>query len=239
MSPKSPRRVLLDLYDAMFAAYGPQHWWPARTPTEVIVGAILTQNTAWRNVERAIENLRRADALDWAVLRDLHEAGLAELIRPAGTFNVKARRLQAFVGWLWERHGGSLERMFATPLADLRGHLLGIPGVGPETADAILLYAGGLPSFVVDAYTARILRRHGLIRLDEGYSEIKRLFETQLPADATLFNEYHALLVQIGKLHCRPTPNCRGCPLERFPHALETPPPARRRRSPPRQQPRK
>lgn len=214
-------KTLREMYDAMLAAYGPQGWWPAKTPTEVIIGAILTQNTAWRNVERAIENLRLAGALDWAVLHDLPFEDLAELVRPAGTFNVKTRRLKAFVNWLWERFDGKLERMFATPLYSLREELLAVPGIGRETADAILLYAGGLPTFVVDAYTARILRRHGLIDADAGYEDIKELFESNLPADAPLFNEYHALLVNVGKTHCRPRPRCSGCPLECFPHDLE------------------
>jgi endonuclease III related protein len=214
-------RTLHDMYAGMLSAYGPQRWWPARTPTEVIIGAILTQNTAWRNVERAIDNLRRAQALDWAVLRDLPFEALAELIRPAGTFNVKTRRLKSFVNWLWERFDGRLERMFATSLDTLREELLAVSGIGRETADAILLYAGNLPTFVVDAYTARILRRHGLIDGESGYEDIKELFESHLESDAKLFNEFHALLVQVGKTHCRPRPRCEGCPLEQFPHEVE------------------
>jgi endonuclease III related protein len=205
-------------YDAMFAAYGPQHWWPAKTPTEVVIGAILTQNTAWKNVERAIENLRLAGALDWQVLHDMPQEQLAELIRPAGTFNVKARRLRAFIDWLWERFDGSLNRMFRTSLHTLREELLSISGIGRETADAILLYAGGLPTFVVDAYTARILFRHRLMDESADYDEVKDLIQSNLPDDPQLFNEYHALLVQIGKVHCRPRPRCEGCPLECFPH---------------------
>jgi endonuclease-3 related protein len=212
--------MLMAFYDAMFSAYGHQHWWPGETPTEVIIGAILTQNTAWKNVERAILNLRSAGALDWAVLRDLTHEDLAALIRPAGTFNVKTRRLKAFTEWLWSRFDGDLDRMASTALPALREELLSIPGIGRETADAILLYAAGLPSFVVDAYTARILRRHGLIDEDADYDAIKDLFESHLAEDTQLFNEYHALLVQVGKLHCRPKPNCEGCPLERFPHEV-------------------
>ncbi len=214
-------KTLMAFYDAMFKAYGPQHWWPARTPTEVVVGAILTQNTAWRNVERAIDNLRRANLLDWRKLHALGEADLAELIRPAGTYKVKARRLKAFIEWLHDRYDGDLDRMFETPLHALREQLLGVSGIGRETADAILLYAGSLPSFVVDAYTARILRRHGLIDDSADYEEIKELFESNLPLEVPLFNEYHALLVQIGKLHCRPRARCEGCPLERFEHEIE------------------
>jgi endonuclease III related protein len=223
MMAGSTGKTLRDMYDRMFAAYGPQKWWPAQTPTEVIIGAILTQNTAWRNVERAIANLRQAKALDWAVLRDLPFEALAELIKPAGTFNVKARRLKAFITWLWERFDGRLDRMFALSLDTLREELLSVSGIGRETADAILLYAGNLPTFVVDAYTARILRRHGLLDSDAGYEDIKELFESYLKSDPQLFNEYHALLVNVGKLHCRPRPRCAGCPLESFPHATENP----------------
>ncbi len=208
-------------YEAMLKACGPQHWWPAETPNEVIIGAILTQNTAWRNVERAIDNLKRAGALDWGRLRDLPAEELAELIRPAGTFNVKTRRLKAFVEWFWRNYDADLERMFAVPVRSLREELLSISGIGRETADAILLYAGNLPSFVVDAYTARILYRHGLIDSSADYEEIKELFEYNLPADVPLFNEYHALLVQVGKQHCRSQARCTGCPLEPFEHHLE------------------
>jgi endonuclease-3 related protein len=212
---------LQSFFDAMMAAYGPQHWWPGDTPTEVIVGAILTQNTAWRNVERAIENLKAAGALDWSVLRDHDDERLAELIRPAGTFRVKAKRLKTFTHWLWERFDGDLDQMFACSLYALREELLSIRGIGRETADAILLYAGELPTFVVDAYTARILRRHGLIDETADYDEIKELFESNLPSDTQLFNEYHALLVQVGKTHCKPRPKCEGCPLAPFEHEIE------------------
>ncbi len=214
-------QTLHEFYDAMFSAYGPQHWWPAKTPTEVIIGAILTQNTAWRNVERAIDNLRAAGALDWGRLRELPFDELAELIRPAGTYRVKARRLKGFVEWLWERFDADLERMFAMPVSSLREELLSVPGIGRETADAILLYAGGLATFVVDAYTARILYRHRLIDASADYDEIKDLFESNLPSDAAMFNEYHALLVQVGKQHCRPRARCEGCPLEPFEHEVE------------------
>ncbi len=212
---------LRSIYEALYRAYGPQQWWPAQTPTEVIVGAILTQNTAWRNVETAIANLRRADALNWARLRDLPAEQLAELIRPAGTYQVKARRLKSFIAWLWERYDGDLERMFATSWPTLREELLSVSGIGRETADAILLYAGSQPTFVVDAYTARILYRHGLIDNSADYDEIKDTFESNLPADVQMFNEYHALLVQVGKQHCRPKPKCAGCPLECFEHCIE------------------
>lgn len=214
--------TLRAFFDAMLAACGPQHWWPAQTRTEVVIGAILTQNTAWRNVERAIDNLRAAGALDWMVLRDMATERLAELIRPAGTYNIKTRRLRAFITFLWERYDGDLERLLSRPVPTLREELLGISGIGRETADAIILYAGGLPTFVVDAYTARILHRHRLIDEYADYEEIKDLFESNLPADAALFNEYHALLVEVGKRHCRPRPICEGCPLQPFPHDVPT-----------------
>jgi endonuclease-3 related protein len=211
---------LRSFYEAMYAAYGPQHWWPGETPTEVIIGAILTQNTAWKNVEVAIGNLRHANLLDWAKLRDLPFEQLAELIRPAGTYQVKARRLKSFIEWLWTHYDGDLDRMFATSLPSLREELLSVSGIGRETADAILLYAGNLPTFVVDAYTARILYRHGLIDESADYDEIKDTFESSLPADVRMFNEYHALLVQVGKQHCRPRPRCDGCPLDCFEHSI-------------------
>jgi len=211
-------QTLRAFYDAMYEALGPQHWWPGDTPTEVIIGAILTQNTAWRNVERAIDNLKRAGALDWKRLHQMPFDELAELIRPAGTFNVKARRLKSFIEWFHDRFGLDLERMFCVSLSSLREELLEVRGIGRETADAILLYAGRMPSFVVDAYTARILYRHHLIDSSADYDEIKELFESNLPADVKLFNEYHALLVSVGKHHCRPKARCEGCPLERFDH---------------------
>lgn len=206
------------IYDKLFAAYGPQRWWPGETKTEIIVGAILTQNTAWINVERAIANLANARVLDWASLYALSEEDLAQLIRSAGTYRVKARRLMAFVDVLFERHDGSIEAMLAPPASAARSRLLAIHGIGPETADAILLYAGGHATFVVDAYTTRILRRHLLIDDRTTYADVQSLFHQQLPADAQLFNEYHALLVRVGKNHCRTRAACEGCPLADLPH---------------------
>ena len=214
----SSKQTLMDMFAALSQAYGPQHWWPASTSWEVIIGAILAQNTAWPNVEKAVARLIDADALEPEKLRELDEPALAELIRPAGTYRVKAARLKRFVEFFFERYDGDLQSMFAVPLESLRAELLTVRGIGRETADAILLYAGRLPSFVVDAYTARILRRHGLIDQDADYEQIKELFESYLPSDVALFNEYHALLVQVGKTHCRPRPKCAGCPLEPFEH---------------------
>ncbi len=206
------------IYDRLYAAYGPQGWWPAKTPTEVVIGAILTQNTAWTNVERAIENLRRARALSWRVLRNLSEPELAELIRPAGTYRVKAARLRAFVTFLWQQHEGSLESLLSGELEMVRTRLLSIHGIGPETADAILLYAGARPTFVVDAYTQRLLRRHFLQDERSNYEDARTLFQGTLPADAQLYNEYHALLVTVGKKHCKSRALCDGCPLADLPH---------------------
>ncbi len=206
--------MLTEIYERLHAAFGPQHWWPGETPFEIMVGAVLVQNTAWRNVERAIENLRDAGVMEPAALFAAPEQELAELIRPAGYYQVKARRLRNLLRLIVERYDGSLEAMFRPDLTTLRKELLGVSGVGPETADAILLYAGGLPTFVVDTYTHRVLARHGWIGYEAGYDEIKDHFETDLPQDAALFNEYHALLVRVGKDFCRKTaPKCAACPL--------------------------
>jgi endonuclease III related protein len=213
-------------YDHLLAAFGPQQWWPGGSPFEIMVGAVLVQNTAWRNVERAIANLRDADVMELHALYALPPAELAELIRPAGYYQVKARRLRNLLQFIIERFDGSLDTMFSTSLATLREELLSINGIGPETADAILLYAGGLPTFVVDTYTHRVLARHGWIGYDAGYDEIKDLFESTLPAEVPLYNEYHALLVRVGKDYCRRSaPRCEECPLVDLlpPHGPEMP----------------
>jgi endonuclease-3 related protein len=204
---------LLRLYDRLHRRYGPQRWWPARSRFEVVVGAILTQNAAWRNAERAIARLRDAGALDLRAVLRLPPARLATLLRPSGTFRLKARRLRAFARHVKMRHGGRLERLLALPLPALRAELRGIAGVGPETADAIALYAAGRPIFVVDAYTKRILARHRLVAPDADYVTVQTLLMTHLPHDPALFNEYHALLVRVGKEHCGTRPRCEGCPL--------------------------
>jgi endonuclease III related protein len=191
-------------------------WWPAKTPFEVIVGAILTQSTAWVNVERALANLRRARLLRPSRMERVSEARLARLIRPSGYFRQKAKKLKAFARFLRERHGGSLARMFRTPTAALREQLLAVHGIGPETADSILLYAGEHPVFVVDAYTHRILGRHDLAGGKPDYRSVQSFFETNLPQDAALYNEFHALLVNVGKNWCRKRlPRCQECPLLR------------------------
>ena len=202
-------------YPAMLAACGPQHWWPAETPLEVAIGAILTQNTNWKNVERAIAGLQREGLLDVAALAAVDAERLAEVIRPAGYFRIKAKRLKNFVRLIVERFDGRLEALFELPTPALRETVLEVSGIGPETADSIVLYAAGRPVFVVDAYTARILFRHGLIDADATYDDIQSLMQGALEDDAALFNEYHALLVAVGKRHCKKrAPECPGCPLQ-------------------------
>ena len=204
---------LAAIYRALLREFGPQHWWPGRTRLEVCVGAILTQNTAWTNVERAIRNLRRARALHLATLHTAPLPQLAEWIRPAGCFNVKARRLRAFTGLVADRFGGRLDKLLALPAAELRPMLLAVHGIGPETAASIVLYAAQQPVFVVDAYARRFLHRHGWSGPRATYNEVAELFTARLPRDAQLFNEYHALIVALGKTFCRPRPLCDKCPL--------------------------
>lgn len=204
---------LLEIFHHLLVQYGHLHWWPAESPFEVCVGAILTQNTNWGNVERAIANLKQERLLSPEALRDVPVERLAEVIRPAGFFNVKSARLKEFVAWLFARHGGSLERMFSGDWRELREELLKVKGVGRETCDSMLLYAGHQPTFVVDAYTRRLFSLLGLIPAAAGYEEVRALFMDNLPPDVELFNEYHALIVEHCKRHCRTKPRCPGCPL--------------------------
>jgi endonuclease-3 related protein len=205
---------LEEYYSALFGAFGPQHWWPGETPFEVIVGAILTQNTSWSNVERAIANLRDAKLLTPSALSRAPLNELEELIRSSGYFRQKARKLKAFCAFLRREYGGSLQRMFATPTAALREKLLGVFGIGPETADSILLYAGQHGVFVVDAYTKRMLTRHGWVDEKASYEDVRAMVEQQFPGDVARFNEFHALIVSTGKQFCRPRdPLCQECPL--------------------------
>jgi endonuclease III related protein len=201
----------------MFGAHGPQHWWPGRTRFEVIVGAILTQNTSWSNVERAISALRREKLLNPKAIEKISTEHLAQLIRSSGYFRQKARKLKEFVQFLRDRYQASLDKLFATPTTELREQLLSVHGIGPETADSILLYAGGHPVFVVDAYTRRMLERHNLVDPKASYEEIRAIFEQNLPADSSLYNEYHALIVRTGKHFCQKRqPDCEHCSLRRF-----------------------
>jgi endonuclease-3 related protein len=208
------KSVLQEVYRRLLDAFGPQKWWPGDTQFEVMVGAILVQNTSWQNVERAIRNLRDADLLEPKALYELPEEELEELIRPAGYYRVKTGRLRSLLKFVVEIYDGSLEAMFRRPLAELRDELLRVHGVGQETADSILLYAGGMPTFVVDAYTYRIFSRHGWIDLESDYGRIQEYFHDNLPADAPMYNEYHALIVNLGKQFCKKSKAlCDACPL--------------------------
>jgi len=209
--------LLSRYYLALQERFGPQQWWPARTRLEVILGAILTQNTAWHNATLALRNLRQSGLLSWQGLRRVSLSALEECVRPAGFYRQKARTIRNFVDWVIERHAGSLHRLLSLPADELRRQLLDRRGLGPETADAILLYAAERPFFVADAYTRRVLARHGLVAPAAGYHKTQELLHAQLPPDARLFNEFHALLVEVGKKHCTPQrPRCARCPLEKF-----------------------
>lgn len=237
--------AIRNYYLSMLRRWGPQNWWPAQSRFEVIVGAFLTQNTAWSNVEKAVAQLRRAGALSVKAVRQVPLAELESLVRSSGYFRQKARRLKNFLAFLDAKYGGSLDRMFDQPTEKLRSELLALNGIGPETADSILLYAGDHPVFVVDAYTRRILERHGIIDAKAGYEEIRALVETAIcsaepeslkssqpgaeprhPASristkprshlARHYNEFHALIVRTGVEYCRPACRCEGCPLRRF-----------------------
>lgn len=213
--PAAPAKLTLpQLCNRLAAHFGPLHWWPAQTPFEVVIGAILTQNTAWRNVEYAIANLKQAQALTPTAIATLSELELQQLIRPAGFFRQKAQRLQLFVAHLFAHHDGELQHWLSGELGAVRQELLTLKGIGPETADSILLYAGNRPSFVVDAYTRRLLTRLGLLQGEESYEQIRTLFMNRLPHDSDLFNEYHALIVETCKTFCRKqAPRCPDCPL--------------------------
>jgi endonuclease-3 related protein len=244
-APRGDRDDFIQYYKVLLSIFGPQNWWPAQSRFEVILGAYLTQNTNWANVEKAMANLRRARALSLAAIRALPLSRLQTLVRPSGYFRQKAKNLKTFIAFLDKNYSGSLDRMFAQPTQKLRAELLQLNGVGPETADSILLYAGNHPVFVVDAYTRRVLERHGLAGPKTSYEEIRQLIEktlssaeagallvAQAGADprhpvsrmsraartelAQHYNELHALIVRIGNQFCRATPNCEGCPLKIF-----------------------
>jgi endonuclease-3 related protein len=214
-------KQLTEIYQSLYDAFGPQHWWPGQTQFEIIAGAILTQNTNWANVEKAIANLKTADRLTPEKIHHLDVSELAELIRPAGYYNIKAKRLKNFVNWLFENYDGRLTNLESLNTDQLRDGLLSVSGIGRETADSILLYALERPIFVVDAYTARIAFRHQLIEPEADYEQLRELFQSNLQQDTKLFNEYHALLVRAGKEFCRPKARCPGCPLEKLPHTTD------------------
>jgi endonuclease-3 related protein len=205
---------LQDAYDRLFERYGPQRWWPGDSPLEILVGTVLVQNTNWRNVEKAIDNLREAGVMTAENLYELEPEELAELIRPAGYYQVKTKRLRNLLRLLVEQYEGSIEQMMSCDSHALREQLLGVNGIGPETADCILLYVGNYPKFIADGYAMRVAARHGWIEFEADYHGLQEFFESRLPADAQLYNEYHALLVRVGKEHCKTKPQCEGCPLE-------------------------
>jgi endonuclease-3 related protein len=245
MSVVKPGTDVLDYYRALLHRWGPQNWWPAQSRLEVIVGAYLTQNTNWTNVEKAMGNLRRARVLSIKALRELPLEQLQQLIRPSGYFRQKAEKLKTFIRFLDANYSGSLDPMFSQPTEKLRAELLALNGVGPETADSILLYAGNHPVFVVDAYTRRIFERHGILAPKARYDDIRLLIQDALTGAAPEqfefqgigsdprhpvsrmsrmsrnelaqhYNELHALIVRAGNLYCRSTPKCEGCPLQKF-----------------------
>jgi len=209
-------KVLTGIYDRLFKSFGKQYWWPGDSDFEVIIGAILTQNTNWANVEKAIKNLKTAKIFTPRKLHEINQEKLAELIKPSGYFNVKAKRLKHFIEWLFVNYNGSLAKLFKLDYTELREQLLSVNGIGRETADSIILYAAEKPTFVVDAYTKRVLVRHGVITDDYDYDTIKAVFEDNLPKEVSLYNEYHALIVMVGKYYCKPKMKCEACPLENF-----------------------
>lgn len=205
---------LREIYHRLDEHFGPLNWWPAESPFEVLVGAVLTQNTNWKNVEKSIDSLKRANLLSFDAVLDVPEEQLAELIRSSGYYNLKSRRLKNLLQMVKAEYGGDLSLFFSEDILTAREALLRVKGIGPETADSILLYAGGHPIFVVDAYTHRILSRHGLIPESCDYQTVQDLFMDNLDHDATIFNQYHALLVRTAKRFCKKRePLCGECPL--------------------------
>lgn len=213
MESATTGRQLTALYRILLREHGHAAWWPGETPFEICLGAILTQGTSWSNVEKALGNLRARGLLSFEALAELPASRLAPLIRSSGFFNVKARRVKSFLRFLGRDYGGRAERMALEQPASLRAKLLDVDGIGPETADSIVLYAAALPLFVVDAYTRRIFSRLGLLRGDESYDQVQRFFMERLPGDAALYNDYHAQIVLLGKNICRTRPRCAACPL--------------------------
>jgi len=208
------QNILLKIHKSLYNYFGPLNWWPGDSPFEIMVGAILTQNTSWSNVEKAINNLKKGNLLDLQKLYRINQEELAQLIKPSGYYNIKAQRLKNFVTFFLEEFDGSLKNMFSGDGEELRKKLLKVKGIGPETADSILLYAGRKPYFVVDAYTKRIFSRHKLITEDDTYHQIQEFFSRNLDSDVELFNEFHAQIVILGKTICTSkNPDCSKCPI--------------------------
>lgn len=217
MTTKSKR--INTFYNELYKRYGPQGWWPGDSALECILGAMLTQNTSWSNAEKAIYNLKKENLISMEKLALINVDELAGLIRPSGYYNRKALKIKYFISFVVKEYGASLERMLEEDAPELRRKLLALKGIGPETADTILLYAGRMPVFVIDAYTYRVLSRHSLVPEETTYGEMQELFMDSLSEDAVIFNEYHALLVRVGKEYCKKrTPLCEGCPLKYDPH---------------------
>ena len=207
-------QILMETYNLLFAAFGPQNWWPAETELEMMVGAILTQNTSWNNVEKAIQNLKERDLLSIRGLGEIPASILAGYIRPAGYYNLKAKRLKNLIKFIEDKYNGDVDRLFSPDTDAIRKGLLSVKGIGMETADSIVLYGAGRPVFVVDTYTHRILARHGLIEEEAGYNDLQVFLMDNLPHDVEFFKEFHALMVKAGKDFCRRKPLCSNCPLE-------------------------
>jgi endonuclease III related protein len=207
---------LLHVFNRLLSTLGPRHWWPGDSPLEIMIGAILTQNTSWRNVEKAIANMKEHRVLEMNRLVEIGEGALAEIIRPAGFYNIKARRLKTFLIDFHSRFDGIVDNTIDTGTSELRDSFLILNGIGPETADSILLYALDRPVFVVDAYTKRFLRNHGLYTGSYDYHDIQSFFMDNLPQDTYVFNEFHALIVRLCQLHCKKTPECAVCPLSGY-----------------------
>ena len=207
-------KSLMEMYNLLYSSLGPQNWWPAETEFEMMVGAILTQNTNWNNVEKAILNLKEKALLSIRELSQIPESILAEYIRPAGYYNLKVKRLKNLIKFIENRYNGDINKLFNLDIEVIRKELLSVKGIGLETADSIVLYGAGRPLFVVDTYTHRILTRHGLIEEEAGYNDLQLFFMYNLPNDVELFKEFHALIVKTGKDFCRRKPLCSQCPLE-------------------------
>lgn len=208
------RKDLKEVYNVLYAVYGPQNWWPAESPFEVIIGAILTQNTAWTNVEKAIGNLKTLGMLNPADLFSSPSETIAQVIRPSGYYNRKTVRLKSFMSYFSERYNLDIGKMAELEIPVIRDELLSVKGIGEETADSIILYALNRATFVIDAYTKRIFSRTGVFTGDEKYFEMKDVFEMELEPDVKLYNEYHALIVKHAKMYCTTKPDCRECPLK-------------------------
>ncbi|MBA4418514.1 MAG: endonuclease [Syntrophus sp. (in: bacteria)] len=209
----STQQRLLNIFDTLLSAFGTRHWWPGDSPLEIIVGAVLTQNTSWKNVAKAIGNMKIHGIMDLDRLYKIEQDELAEIIRSAGFFNIKSKRLKNIINIIHDVFDGSIDNLNKLEITELRELLLNINGIGPETADSILLYALDRPVFVVDAYTKRFLKNHDLYQESSDYHDIQRYFQGHLPSDRYLFNEFHALIVALCQMYCKKTPLCSDCPL--------------------------